>query len=214
MRGMSSPLAPRSREARSGDDAHDDRRAALVRTLVPVVEAMLQDHPYPQLTVERLAERAGISRSTFYNYFSDAADLLRALTGDVMGQILQASQVWWQLPADASREEFRAAIQGVTEAYAPHATLMWAVSDSIEHDPGVRSEFNDIMARGAEGLAGYIRRGQVAGTVREQIDPESTAWWLVSMLERGLLRLATRHRDEWQGSVEVLANVLWRGLRS
>lgn len=211
---MSAPLAPRSRGARSGLEPHDDRRTALVRALVPVVEALLQDQSYPQLTVERLAESAGISRSTFYNYFADAADLLRALTGDVMGQILEASQIWWQLPADASRQEFRDAIQGVTQAYAPHATLMWAVSDSIEHDPGVRSEYNEMMARGADGLAGYIRRGQLAGTVREQIDPESTAWWLVSMLERGLLRLATRHRDEWQGSVEVLVAVLWKGLRS
>src|SRR5665213_1836214 len=115
-----------------------------------------------------MVSEAGLSRSTFYVYFEDKGDLLRAWFAGVTTEVENAARDWWALGADASREDLRAALRGVVTIYRPHATLMAAMYDAAAYDPAVRELVDGMMGGNVAGLRKHIRAGQKAGF----IDPE------------------------------------------
>jgi AcrR family transcriptional regulator len=204
---------PAGRRAEPLDRRHIERRELNTRRLLPAVERLLENATYPELSVDEMVAEADISRSTFYNYFEDKGDLLRALTGDVMGTITDATRVWWMLSPQASKQDLQSALAHLFEIYSPHAVLMRAVSESISHDPRVREEFAEYMRRGAEGIADYIRAGQNAGVLRPDLDAAWAAEWLVWMFERGLSQLSRASADfEPERVVRAVVDILWKAL--
>jgi TetR/AcrR family transcriptional regulator, ethionamide resistance regulator len=195
------------------DRRHIERRELTARRLLPAVERLLEHETYPELSVDQLVEEADISRSTFYNYFEDKSDLLRALTGDVMTTIIDATRVWWMLSPQASKQDLGAALAHLFEGYSPHAALMRAVAESISHDALVREEFVEYMERGTEGVANYIRAGQDAGVLRRELDADRAAEWLTWGFERGLSQLSRGSGEhEPDRVVAAMTDVLWRAL--
>jgi AcrR family transcriptional regulator len=211
---MSTPPVNRGRRAEPLDRRYIERRELTARRLLPAVERLLERDTYPELTVDQMASEADISRSTFYNYFEDKGDLLRALTGDVMSAITDATRVWWMLAPKAEKSDLRASLEHMFEIYSPHAALMRAVAESISSDPGVREEFLTYMRNGADGIEAYIRAGQQAGELRASLDPELSAEWLVWMFERGLSQLSRERGDyEPERVVRAVTDILWKALR-
>ncbi len=207
--GEASPSAVRRSTA--SDPAHAARRQRTARRLVIAVERLLLEQTFPELSVDQIVAEAGISRSTFYNYFEDKSDLLGALTADAMASIIEVTGAWWSLPADAPKEDVREAIEQLVGGYVPHAALMLAVADSIPHDANVREAFQSFMALGVEGIAGYIGRGQEAGALRDDLDATAAAHWLAWMMERGLSKLGRPDGD--LASERIIASVvdiLWK----
>ena len=63
-----------------------DRRAALQAELMSATVELLRDgNSYADLSIETIAARAGVSRTTFYDYFGDKRELLLAF-GDALLQ--------------------------------------------------------------------------------------------------------------------------------
>jgi AcrR family transcriptional regulator len=196
------------------DRRHIERRELTARRLLPAVERLLEHDTYAELTVDQLVEEAAISRSTFYNYFEDKGDLLRALTADVMEAITDATRMWWMLAPKADKSDLNASLAHLFEMYTPHAALMRAVADSISRDPGVREEFLAAMRKGADGIAQYIRAGQAAGQLRASLDPDLAAQWLVYMFERGLSQLSRLGAEAQPDRVvQAVTDILWKSLR-
>jgi AcrR family transcriptional regulator len=196
------------------DRRYLERRDLTARRLLPAVERLLESDTYPEITVDQMAAEADISRSTFYNYFEDKGDLLRALTSDVMSAITDATRVWWMLAPKAEKADLRASLEHLFEIYSPHAALMRAVAESISRDPGVREEFHAYMSNGAGGIADYIRKGQAAGQLDTNLDPDLAAEWLVWMFERGLSQLSRTAEGYEPGRVvQAVTDILWKALR-
>lgn len=203
--------SPTSRRSEPLDRRHIERRELISRWLLPAVERLLEEQTYPSLTVDQMVAEAELSRSTFYNYFEDKSDLLRALTGDVMSTIVDATRMWWMLAPSGTKEEFHAALSHLFAIYSPHTTLMRAVAESISHDARVREEFMAYMDSGTKGIADYIRSGQQAGDFRADLDPDAAAAWLTWMMERGLSQLSVRSGDyEPERVVAAAVDILWK----
>lgn len=190
-----------------------ERRELITRRVLPAVERLLEQATYAEISVEEIAEQAGISRSSFYNYFEDKGDLLRTLTAEVMGAIIDASRQWWMLPPSAGKDDLREAIAHMVETYTPHAGLMRAVAEFTSRDPRVREEFDAYMQRGAEGIARYIRDGQHAATFRSSLDADRAALWLDWMAERGLSELGRPGAEDLDRAVTALTEIFWKALR-
>ena len=166
------------------------RRDQVEAKLLAAIERMLAEgESFTEISVERLVREADIARSTFYVYFNDKGHLLEKLTEDVIADFLQAASSWWDLPSGASREQVRAGIQAIADAYRPHALLIGAVVDTASYDADVREAYNEMLNRAIAEVARHIREGQEAGSVRADLDPETTAGWLTWMAERGLLQM-------------------------
>src|SRR5438093_12713692 len=115
------------------------RRDEIRNRLLEVVERLLEEgESYTEISVERLVGEAKMSRSTFYVYFEDKGDLLRAWFGEITAEIEDAARDWWALDGDATRDDLRQALSKSVMTYRPHTTLMAAVYDAAAYDPGPR----------------------------------------------------------------------------
>lgn len=207
------PANPSGRRSTRLEHRDIERRELTTRRLLPAVERLLERETYAEISVEQIADEAGISRSSFYNYFEDKGDLLRTLTAEVMGAIIDASRQWWMLPPEADRDELREAIAHMVDTYTPHAGLMRAVADFTSRDARVREEFDAYMQRGAEGIARYIRDGQRAAAFRPSLDADRAALWLDWMAERGLSELGRPGAEDPERAVTALTDIFWKALR-
>jgi TetR/AcrR family transcriptional regulator, ethionamide resistance regulator len=189
------------------------RRAAARTRLLQVVERRLRDgETFADIKVGEIVGEAGLSRTTFYVYFEDKADLLRTWYGDVSITMLNAAQVWWDLDGSAERSDLRTALAGIVAAYRPHPELMAATHEAIGYDRGVRKAVDDAMESYIAGLAAHIERGQLDGFVDPSLPPHETAYWLQWMAERGLHRMVRTESARADPLLDAYAMIVWNTL--
>jgi AcrR family transcriptional regulator len=190
------------------------RRDDVRQRLLAVVEELLgRGESYAEISVERLVSEAKLSRSTFYVYFEDKGDLLRAWFAQVIEELEDAAGGWWRLDGTATKADLRKALAQIVNTYRPHTTLMAALYDMSSYDATVRDEVTTMMARNTAGLRRHIQRGQKQGWIDPELLPAETAAWLTWMAERGQHQMVRTADD---GGVEALidayADVVWNTL--
>ena len=80
------------------------RKREIVGRILPVVEQLLeQGDRYRNVTVEQIARRSGMARSSFYRYFSDKHELLIAVSAPALDAIIRAALRPW-ISGPRSRE--------------------------------------------------------------------------------------------------------------
>lgn len=82
-----------------------DRRVSRTRRLIrEAFLSLVLEQGYESLTIEQLAERAQIARGTFYLHYRDKEDLLLAIVGELIDDLIdQLSDIpisAWQLPEE------------------------------------------------------------------------------------------------------------------
>jgi AcrR family transcriptional regulator len=199
---------------RKAQSSRARRRDEMVDRLRTAVEALLEaGESYTELSVERLVTEAGISRATFYVYFEDKGDLLQALTEDFIQRIIEAATIWWELPADATKSDLRAAMRAIFDAYLPHKVVMSAVVEVASYDAGLSDLFGRLLERTINEVAGHIATGQKQGFVHKGLDPQRTAAWLTWMAERGLYQLvAPANAAAVERLLTALTDITWNTL--
>jgi AcrR family transcriptional regulator len=199
---------------RKTQSARAERREEIRTRLLAAVESLLADgESFTELPVERLVSLAGVSRSTFYVYFEDKGELIRAWLIDISARLEIAAAQWWALDAGASWDDLRTALDRVVTVYRPHTTLMAAAFDAAAYDPGVREQVEAMMERNIAGLRKHLRHGQAAGTVDTRLPAAQTAAWLTWMAERGLHQLVRGASEaEIVGLVDGYTWIVWNTL--
>jgi AcrR family transcriptional regulator len=183
------------------------------RLRVAAEELMAQDQSYTALSVERIVKEAGISRATFYVYFEDKGDLLRALAEDFIERILVAAAIWWQLPRGLTKSDLRVAMRAIFDAYLPHKVVMAAVVEVASYDIGQRTLFGNLLERTIGEVANHIASGQEQGFVSPGLDPQRTAAWLTWMAERGLYQLVARASEQnVEKLLDAITDITWNTL--
>ncbi|MBN9739297.1 MULTISPECIES: TetR/AcrR family transcriptional regulator [unclassified Pseudonocardia] len=190
------------------------RREAARSRLLEVVERRLRaGETFADIKVGEIVTEAGLSRTTFYVYFEDKADLLRAWYDDVSLEIMGAAERWWTLGADLERPDLRSALAAIVAAYRPHPELMAATHEAIGYDQDVRHSVNSAMENYIAGLAGHIERGQAEGFVDPALPPHDTAYWLQWMAERGLHRMVrSESAARTESLLDAYSMVVWNTL--
>ncbi|HEY4007425.1 MAG TPA: TetR/AcrR family transcriptional regulator [Pseudonocardia sp.] len=191
-----------------------ERRDQIKTRLLAAVEQLLADgQNFTELSVERLVGVAGVSRSTFYVYFEDKGELIRAWLTEIISELEVAARGWWSLSGDATWDDLRAALNRVVLVYRPHTTLMAAAFDAAAYDPAVREQVEEMMQRNIAGLRKHIRAGQSLGAVDATLPAAQTAAWLTWMAERGLHRLVRdAPEEELAILVDAYTSIVWNTL--
>ncbi|WP_445187821.1 TetR/AcrR family transcriptional regulator [Pseudonocardia sp. Cha107L01] len=179
-------MSPAEAKPKSGRARRDELRSHL---LAIVEEHLRAGRSFADLGVAELATEAGISRSTFYAYFIDKANLLRAWYADSTDVILRAAREWWRLDGSATRSDVRAALEGIVRSFQSHPQLIAATHEAVGYDREVRHVVESAMRLYIEGLQAHIEHGQATGFVDPSLPPAETAYWLQWMAERGLQQL-------------------------
>jgi TetR/AcrR family transcriptional regulator, ethionamide resistance regulator len=168
---------------------------------------------YSDINVATVVAEAGISRSTFYAYFVDKTTLLRTWYAEFTQVIFDAAQAWWSLDANATKEDVRAALERIMDAYRAHPELIAATHEAIGTDHGVRDAVDAAMRRYIEGLRAHIEAGQAGGSIDPSLPAAETAYWLQWMAERGLHQMVRAESTSGQERLaEAYGGIVWNTL--
>ncbi len=159
------------------------KRAQIQATTQRALEELLAEGAsFADLNVERIATRAGISRTAFYFYFRDKRDLLMQLAGDVSDLLYQQADIWWHGAGDPE-EDIRAALGNVAAMYREHGTLLRAIVEVSTYDEEIAAFWRGLLDRYVEATQRRIETEQAAGRA-PQMPARSVAFALTWMAER------------------------------
>ena len=148
--------------------ALSERRTRTVHSILGAAMRIVEEEGIAGLSMSNLAQRAGVSRQTLYNYYPDVDAVLGGLVemGDAGTDDL-AAQLSAAPDAAASLALFVSAV--VTSVAAGHPSPM-ALASAL---PASHRDALAAHQQDTEGLVRIIlRQGREEGTFRADIDPE------------------------------------------
>jgi len=175
-----------------------ERREQIERRLLDATERLMRDGAsFTELSVDRLAGEAGMSRANFYIYFEDKGDLLRRLAGQVFGDLAASAERWWAVAWRHDPDDVRAAMTGIIASYRRHQPVLVALNEMAGYDPHVAATY----------------RGQDDGSIRRELPAATTASALTWMVERACQQnLPNRPADYDAELATSLTEIAWGAL--
>ncbi|KOV69545.1 hypothetical protein ADL00_11460 [Streptomyces sp. AS58] len=157
-----------------------DRRAALEERILAVIEGLLQGGvTYTELSVEQIAQAAGISRSTFYLYFRDKVDVLLRLSGALKSESLAIASGWRPTGPDGGVDGLTRTYERILRHYRTYAALLSAINEVAAYDPAVREVWTAYQEQFVDNLVTVLEEEQKAGRTPADIDPVLAARLIV-----------------------------------
>lgn len=135
---------------------------------------------YQGSSVADIAERAGVSLGTFYQYFRDRADILGTLVAEwVAGAVADPVTSPPASPGAVART-----IRAFVEHYAATAPFQ-KVWEEVTHTEPELADLRRLLQRVYEHSAETaLRAGMAAGTVRADLEPAAAARAVTAMIDR------------------------------
>ncbi|MGA5535715.1 TetR/AcrR family transcriptional regulator [Mycolicibacterium nivoides] len=163
----------------------EERRERIERQLLDATDRLMADGTsFTELSVDKLATEAGISRASFYIYFEDKGHLLRRLATQVFGDLTQAAERWWNVSGRRDPADVHAAMSGIIASYRTHQPVLIALNEMSGYDPLVGQTYRELLAGIGDQLTKVIEDGQSDGSIRPQLPAAATASTLTWMVER------------------------------
>ena len=196
----------------SGEAAPTAKRAAVQAAVLTATEELLSEGAsYADLNIERIATRAGISRTAFYFYFADKRELLTRLTADVADLLYQQAEIWLKGEGDPEAE-FREALTNIAALYDEHGVLLRAIVEVSTYDDEVAEAWHALLGRFVDGARERIEAEQAAGRAVAQ-NAHATAFALCWMSEHTLYQHSVEGRPFSTGEmVEALVGIWLRSV--
>lgn len=184
------------------------KRAAIEAAVLRATEDLLiEGAPFAELNIERIATRAGISRTAFYFYFRDKRELLVRLTTDVNEQLMAAADTWWTAGGD-----IRDALSGIASLYREHAALFRATVEVSTYDEEVATFWRGLVGRFVDATQERIASEQASGRALDG-DARALAFSLVWMTERSMYQQYVQGEPNDAGAlVDALAAIFSRSV--
>jgi TetR/AcrR family transcriptional regulator, ethionamide resistance regulator len=168
--------------AQPGEAAPTAKRTAVQAAVLAATEELLSEGAsYADLNIERIATRAGISRTAFYFYFRDKRELLTRLTADVAELLYQQAEIWFSGEGEPE-PEMREALTNIAALYAEHGVLLQAIVEVATYDEEVAQAWQGLLGRFVDATRGRIEAEQAAGRAVAQ-HAHATAFALCWMTE-------------------------------
>lgn len=171
-----------------------------LRTQQRILDAALSvlgDHGYERTTIEQIAERAGCSRVSVYQYFASKEDVFRHLAGQVARQLRVAAEVLEPVTPDtAGWTALRGLVSRYGDSFARYEPVFRAFEAAAASDAPLAGGSRRVMERNqalfqaklpdlalpprqldpvvAVLLAGIIRSLDIAAVLRS-VEPEAVA---------------------------------------
>lgn len=166
-------------------DAPTEKRQAIEAAVLHAMEDLLgEGATYATLSVERIAKRAGISRTAFYFYFADKRELLMRLAAKLSDELYGEADAWWSGAGDGP-EQLTTALGKIAALYRAHGPLACAIVELSTYDEVVGPFWRGLVGRFVDASAERIAVEVTAGASNAP-SPAATAFALVWMTERTL----------------------------
>lgn len=191
----------------------DERRAAVEQQVLEAVERLLvEGESFTSLPIQRIAEEAGMARTTFYGHFRDKPTLLMRVTATTTRELFAGSRAW--VRDDASTlPELEEMLLGVIRGYREHGPLLRALNEVAGYEPEVAAFWRETMEVFESLLCQRLERDQAAGRISAELDAATTATFVAWGLERTFaVHLETKPEAEDERFVKGVAAAMWAAM--
>ena len=189
-----------------------DQRGVIDRTLIDATAAAISRWGLEQVTLDRVAEEAGMSRATIYRRGVTRDALIGALTVEAADTYRRAI-----LPAlvgaGTARDRLRTALEALCDTADDHLHLLaglFLARGEVFHQPGPDALVVDVFAEPFERL---LRDGAADGSLRG-LAPEITATVLFNLVGWGYIHLRAAHEWKPGPTRDVIIDVVMAGLQA
>jgi AcrR family transcriptional regulator len=187
-----------------------EKRRAIEADVLQATESLLgEGASYASLSIERIATRAGISRTAFYFYFADKRELLMRLAADAAEQLYREAGTWWSDSGDGAGQ-LGEALGKIAALYRAHGPLVCAIVEVSASDPVVGVFWRDLVGRFVSASAERIEAEQAAGRADAALDPRATAFALVWMTERSFHQMLVQEDPVAPAELVTALARVWR----
>jgi len=194
---------------RSQDEPATAKRAEVQAAVLQATEDLIvEGATYADLNIEKIATRAGISRTAFYFYFADKRELLMRMTMDINELMYQQASAWWQGSGDDPEGELRSSLQAIAAIYREHHALLRVVVEVSTYEQTTSDFWRGLMKRFTDAMEDRIAMDQAAGRALPG-SPAQQAFVLVWAVERSLYQSFINDESDPDDVVEGLV-VLFR----
>jgi TetR/AcrR family transcriptional regulator, ethionamide resistance regulator len=191
-----------------------ERREQIERQLLDATDRLMAaGASFTELSVDRLATEAGISRAGFYIYFEDKGHLLRRLTGQVFADLEGAAERWWSVAQRRDSADVLAAMTGIIASYRRHQPLLVALNEMAAYDPQVGATYRELLTGISARLAAVIEAGQADGYVRRELQAATAGSTLTWMVERICQQNLPGRPQSYDAELaDTLTQIVWGAL--
>lgn len=175
--------------------------------MLAALDELLRSRPLHELSIGQIAERAGITRSSFYFYYPSKEAAVTELLQHVFEEMIDGAQAWIA-GDDDPQESLRTAIEGTIRLWRAHRHLVLAMLDARD-DPSVRELWDSWIELFVGPLSGAVQADRDRGRA---LPGEPAAPLLIRLL-LGMNERALEHhvrRDEDEAQAAELATALTR----
>ncbi|MFG3166062.1 TetR/AcrR family transcriptional regulator [Streptomyces sp. NPDC048200] len=181
-----------------------ERRASILAAATEV----FSETGYQRGKVSDIAKRVGVTEPVVFQNFGSKSALYRATLDHATGAV--AALLHGATDDGRPVSEVLTAFldpQHLDRYHQPGAHgFLFADATALAHDPELGEALRQVHQHVADMLAGLLSRGQSAGDIRDDIDPQTAAWWLVSLLAGRSFRAAVvPDRDAMEAELTELA---------
>lgn len=190
-----------------------EHRDGVVRQVGQAVERLLgEGNGFTTLGVQRIADEAGIARSTFYLYFPDKTALLMRVAESATEELFAAAGAWVE-GGFTDRDHLERTLRDVVEQQRAHDALLAALAEVAGYDEQVAAFWRGRIGAFAARLQERLADGQAAGTISPALDPAVTAEWMAWGVERTVAQhVAARPPRDDARLAAGLAAAIWTTL--
>jgi TetR/AcrR family transcriptional repressor of nem operon len=158
--------------------------------IVEAALAQFHERGFNAAAVKDITDRAGVPKGSFYNHFeSKEALALVALERYGDGQRLSDLADNAVEPVERIRKHFEFLRDRVVEFGIARGCLLGNFGAEVaDHSDTIRTGVKSGFEAWAQLLSGAIAEGQAAGSIRQELDADQTARFLISAWEGTLLQ--------------------------
>jgi AcrR family transcriptional regulator len=191
-----------SRRTRSSSHG-DERRAALLEAF----SELLEERSFGEIGIEEITTRAGLSRPSFYFYFSNKAAAVGALVSEMVHEARDSSGRWLEDRESDPYDRVLPAIEAAVNRHREHAPLYVALADAAASDPNIAAVLEEAERTTVATIAAQLRDERAAGIATDGPDATPFVRALLGMNARALHYEARRVVQTGRGT-PGLAKVL------
>ncbi len=166
------------------------------RKILKAAEAMVRDRRFHEVTMDAVAQAAGVGKGTIYRYFENKEALFAELADFGFDELYERIRMTPMEPS-AFAKNLLGVCTSVSEFFTKRRTLIRIMNEAEEREfcmkTRIRSSSHAHRHRLHEELTRLLEEGVRSGDVREDVPLEQLALFLLTML-RGRNRF-TQHHD-------------------
>jgi AcrR family transcriptional regulator len=175
-------VSERSALGRRGRTKGDRRQTAILDS----TETLLAKQPWHQLSIAEITELAGISRSTFYFYFSSREALLGALLERVLEQAgREPDDGWLNRPSHVRPLlALRSTFSHILDQWESHGAVLSQAASMWSVVPALKEQWDRMQSAAIEQAASRIAHERSVGAAPPGLEPMQLSTALMWMSER------------------------------